>query len=74
MSSPALLLAAISLVPAMTGPVAEGQAREVAIALCNGGSISIPLDQAPAQGDENRAHCAKGCHSTRPRKSVDRAQ
>lgn len=74
MSSPALLLAAISLVPAMTGPLAGGQAREIAIALCNGGSISIPLEQGPTQGDENGAHCAKGCHSTRPRKSVDRAQ
>lgn len=74
MSSPALLLAAISLVPAMTGPLAGEQAREIAIALCNGGSISIPLGQDPTQGDENGAHCAKGCHSTRPRKSVDRAQ
>lgn len=70
MSAAAVLLAAISLVPAMTGPLGVAPAREAMIALCGGGAISIPLDDAPAPGEGNGPCCAKGCHSGQSRKRV----
>lgn len=70
MSPAAILLAAVSLVPAMTGPLAAGRAREAMIALCGGGTISIPLDGAPAPGEGNGPCCAEGCHSRQLRKRL----
>ena len=50
--SPAItLLAAVALVPAMTGPVAAERGREAVVLLCGGGTFSIPLDPAPAPSD-----------------------
>ena len=41
MSPATTLLAAVSLLPAMTGPVAGDRQREAMTALCSGGAISI---------------------------------
>ena len=51
----------------------DGQ-REAMTALCSGGAISIPLDRGPSPGEGNGPCCAKGCHSGRSRKSLDRTQ
>ena len=70
MSPATILLAAVSLVPAMTGPVGADRGREAMIALCGGGAISIPLDGAPAPGEGTGPRCAKGCHSGQSRKRL----
>lgn len=75
MSSTPLFFALAALVPAMTGPVAAETGGEMTIRLCNGGMVSIPLDDAPsAPGESNTPCCAKGCHSGQSRKKLDRAQ
>ena len=63
-------LAAIALVPAMTGlPPADAQ-RVITVALCTGGSLTIPVGgEAPAKGA--MPCCAKGCREKR-RRPVDR--
>lgn len=66
------LLALVALVPAMTGPIAAQQGAAI-VALCGGGSISIPLGGAPAPGDGNAPCCAKGCHSGQSRKRLGHA-
>jgi len=68
MSPAAILLAAVSLLPAITGPVAAGRGNEAMVALCGGGAIPIPLDGAPAPGEGSNPCCAKGCHSGQSRK------
>ena len=60
MSAAALPLALAALIPVMVGPL-PAQAATITARLCNGGTITIPLDDnAPAQ-DEN-CHL-KGCHA-----------
>lgn len=71
--SPALpLLAFAALVPAMTGPNAAERQDAVRVALCAGGSVSIPLDGSPAPGERNAPCCAKGCHAGQSRKRLAR--
>lgn len=65
--------AILALLPAMTGPLAAAD-RSLEVALCNGGSLSIPLRGNPAPEDGSKPCCAKGCHSSSCRKRVDRAQ
>jgi len=56
--------AAIALLPAMTGLPPEEAGRSITAALCNGGTVNIPLDDTrPAPGV--MPCCAKGCRSTR---------
>ena len=73
MSPAATLLAAVALVPAMTGPIAAMRGREAMVLLCGGGMVSIPLDRAPAPSDGNAPCCSKGCHSGQSRKRAGRS-
>ena len=73
MGPPVPLVALVALLPAMTAPVAAGRQSEAIVALCGGGSISIPLRGAPAPGDGNAPGCAKGCHSGQSRNRFGRA-
>ena len=69
MSPPILLFAAAALLPAMTSP-SEGApvsaAGALIVALCNGGSMSVPL----SGGSQPAAPCccAKGCRTGAKRK------
>jgi hypothetical protein len=71
-----LLFAAAALVPAMTGvPGGTGaeRVRTLALALCAGGSLMLPLgDQRPAPG--TAPCCAKGCHAGGGRRRTDRTR
>ncbi|AKH43780.1 hypothetical protein FHS61_002814 [Altererythrobacter atlanticus] len=66
MSESLSLLAALALLPAMTGPVSGGSAgnASIALALCNGGQLNIPIERVPA-APGTAPCCAKGCHSKR---------
>jgi hypothetical protein len=74
MTPPGLLFAAAALVPAMFAP-SEGSpqlslAGTLAVALCNGGSMVLPLGSgAPAI---EPCCCAKGCRSEDKRRRIDR--
>lgn len=62
-----------ALIPALVGP-APAQARSLTATLCNGGTISIPLDQPPPPPGSTPC-CAKGCQgSSCSRKRIDRTQ
>ena len=69
----ATLFAALALVPAMAGPLAAAE-RNLEVALCSGGSMSLPLGGAPAPEEGSKPCCAKGCHSSSSRKRFDRPQ
>lgn len=76
MTPPALLFAAAAMIPAMTAP-AEGTpqitgAAALAVALCNGGSMVLPLGSGGPQ-PVTPCCCAKGCRA-RTRKRIDRKQ
>jgi hypothetical protein len=45
----------------MIGPLPAGEARTLTMHLCNGGTITIPLDDGPP-AKENGCH-PKGCHA-----------
>ena len=65
--------AAIALIPAFIGPL-PAQARALTATLCNGGTITIPLDQPPPPPGSTPC-CAKGCQgSSSSRKRIDRTQ
>ena len=70
----ATLLAAIALLPAMTGPLGGAEQRSLDVSLCAGGTVSLPLEESPAPRDGTAPCCAKGCHSSSSRKRLDRAQ
>lgn len=75
MSMSLQILAAAALVPAMVGPqpAPQGGAGVIVLALCNGGSITVPVDQTPPASGTQPC-CAKGCHSAeRKRKQADKA-
>lgn len=66
-------LAAIALVPAMTGVPQDDAPRAISVALCGGGVLSIPIDgETPARGIA--PCCAKGCRSSRRKRGIDQAQ
>lgn len=75
MSRPSLLFAAAALLPAMTAP-AEGTplaaAGALIVALCNGGSMSVPAGGGSQPG--SACCCAKGCRTETRRKRIDREQ
>ncbi len=71
MTPPILLFGAVALVPAMTAP-SEGApqlstAGALIVALCNGGSMVLPL--APGSQQPASAQCcsARGCRSDHKR-------
>ena len=72
MNAPVLMLAAASLVPAMTGPVTADLQSRIMISLCSGASVPLELPAVP--GKNGTACCQKGCHSGSSRKRLDRAQ
>lgn len=64
------LFGALALVPAMVGPL-QAEAHGLAVPLCGGGSVSLPVPgrdapPGPAQGP----CCAKGCQSDSRRKRL----
>jgi hypothetical protein len=67
-------LALLAMAPAMLGSAALAQARTMTVALCGGGTASIPLNGSVPAGGENAPCCAKGCHSGSSRKRVDKSQ
>lgn len=73
MSSVTILIAGAALIPAMTGPIAAERGREAIVALCGGGTMSVPLEGPAIPGDGSSPCCAKGCHSGQSRKRLSRA-
>lgn len=78
MTPPALLFAAAALVPAMTAP-SEGTPRvmgagALVVALCNGGSMVLPLGSGAPAPDSAPCCCTKGCRGGHKRKRIDRKQ
>jgi len=74
MSATATLFALVALTPAALGSSAAPRAAEIALALCNGGSITIPTGGGESVPGENAPCCAKACHATCSRKRMDRAK
>lgn len=75
MSASATLLALIALAPVAFGAAAAPRKAELSLALCNGGSVTVPIgggQETPSEG--NSPGCAKACHSGCSRKRTDRAQ
>jgi hypothetical protein len=72
MTHPSILFAAMALIPAMTAPANGTPQLSVAgalvVALCNGGSMTVPV--GPASPQPATPCCAKGCG----RKRIDRKQ
>jgi hypothetical protein len=77
MTLPSLLFAAAALIPAITSP-AEGAPRSpmgmLVAALCNGGSIAMPLGPGSAPPATAPCCCAKGCRTGARRKRFDPKQ
>ncbi|MCT2559882.1 hypothetical protein N0B51_12935 [Tsuneonella sp. YG55] len=68
------VFALAALIPAMAGPLPQEAARDgvLALRLCNGGTVAIPL---PSRERKAPASCPqKGCHATCNRKRLDPAQ
>ena len=65
--------AVMALFPAMTGPLPGAGYGALNVALCGGGSLSIPLN-SPARANGSSPCWAKGCHGGSSRKRLDRAQ
>jgi hypothetical protein len=66
----ALAFATLALVPMMAGPLPQSQsAPTLTAALCNGGSITIPLGE---RDDTPPRDCRQqGCHAGHCRKRID---
>ncbi len=67
MSLPARIFALAALVPATLGPSLTAGSEALTVALCGGGSISIPTG-SPLQNNGTAPCCAKGCHADDKRK------
>lgn len=64
-------LAAVALLPAMTGVPPGTAPQALTLALCNGGTITLPLGRnAPASAAT--PCCAKGCRSRRRNALIER--
>jgi hypothetical protein len=65
MNTATLALAISALLPAVTGPLplGEGSAMVLELALCNGGTISVPVNSDGPAPPVTTPCCAKGCHS-----------
>lgn len=73
MSGRLSLFAALALLPAMVGPL-PAAAQSLTVALCNGGSLTIPAGGSAPLGGSQGPCCAKGCHSGQSRKRLDKSQ
>jgi hypothetical protein len=67
MSGLAALFAAVALLPVMAGPVEPGEEHVLSLALCGGGTLTVPVRGEPDDVPANTP-CAKGCHSGNCRK------
>jgi len=68
------LFGALALLPAMVGPL-EAQGRSLALPLCGGAALAIPMPAGDAPpGPPQGPCCAKGCHCDSKRKRLDRSQ
>ena len=78
MTQPSLLFAVAALIPAMTAPAERAPqppaASTVAVALCNGGSMALPLHGDPPAPATAPCCCAKGCRTGGKRKRIDRGR
>jgi hypothetical protein len=66
-----------ALVPAMAGPISPPDARAPArlmLALCQSGSLAIPMEQGDRPAMPATICCAKGCHRDKKRGCVDPEQ
>ena len=73
MTAPAAFFAAAALLPAMTGPPASsGPAGPLAVALCQGGSMTLGFGGGPDRAPATAPCCAKGCHSRSTRRRIER--
>ncbi len=79
------LFALLALFPALTGPLPASTqgGPSIIVALCNGGSIEIPLGDGESgtdkeggdkEGGDNAPCHPQGCHGTSCRKRFDPAQ
>jgi len=66
---PLALMALAALAPAMIGPL-PARAGSIVVALCGGGTTSVPIAPQGAPGP----CCAKGCRNGASRKRIDRTQ
>ena len=78
MTPSSVLFAAAALIPAMTAP-GEGApqlsaAGALVVALCNGGSMVLPLTGGTPSPATAPCCCAKGCRAGTRRKRIDRKQ
>lgn len=66
----------VALFPAIVGPlpVTAASALTLELALCNGGSVSIPVEGNGPAVPVTTPCCAKGCHSRRRGQSFDAGQ
>ncbi|WP_159980981.1 MULTISPECIES: hypothetical protein [unclassified Novosphingobium] len=68
------LFGALALLPAMVGPL-EAEARSLALPLCGGTALAIPMPARDAPpGPPRGPCCAKGCYTDGKRKRLDRSQ
>ena len=61
MSAAALPIALAALLPVMIGPL-PAQQQAITARLCNGGTITIPMDDGDAPAEDRQCH-PKGCHA-----------
>ncbi len=67
----------VALVPAMAGPISlpdEGGPADLIVALCQGGSFVIPVNNDSVPTAPATVCCAKGCHRRDKRGVVDPEQ
>ena len=65
------LFAAFAMIPGLCGPII-GRAAVIEVALCEGGTIQLPLREQPAP-PATEPCCAKGCHLQRKRAAPEPA-
>jgi|GEM_PF-1897832 len=67
MAAPIHLAALLALLPAAANPSLLVEGEWLAVTLCGGGTMSIPLDN-PLPGSQASACCSKGCREDSRRK------
>ncbi|GEM_PF-2567239 len=65
MTGASLALALTALVPAISGPlpIEQGRAMILELAMCNGGTVRIPVERDLPAVPATTPCCAKGCRS-----------
>ena len=63
------LFAAFAMIPGLCGPIIA-RAAAIEVALCEGGTIQLPLRDRPAP-PATEPCCAKGCHLQRKRVATE---